>query len=46
MVYLDTSALVPLFIREPEIDAVLGWLESSGDLLAVNEWAHPAVSAV
>jgi uncharacterized protein len=38
MVYVDTSALVPLFIREPNSDAVLDWLESSGERVAISEW--------
>jgi len=38
MVYVDTSALVPLFIREPSSDAVIDWLESSGERLAISEW--------
>ena len=39
MIYADTSALVPAFIREPKSEAVLAWLESSGELLVVSEWA-------
>jgi len=39
MVYIDTSALVPAFIREPKSEAVLAWLESSGEGLLVSEWA-------
>jgi predicted nucleic acid-binding protein len=38
MVYVDTSALVPLFIREPNSDAVIDWLESSGERVAISEW--------
>lgn len=38
MLYIDTSALVPLFIREPKTDAVIDFLESSGERLAVSEW--------
>lgn len=38
MVYIDTSALVPLFIREPGSDAVVDWLDASGDRLGVSEW--------
>lgn len=38
MIYVDTSALVPLFIREPNSDAVIDWLESSGERLAISEW--------
>ncbi|MGA7983558.1 MAG: type II toxin-antitoxin system VapC family toxin [Burkholderiales bacterium] len=39
MVYVDTSALVPIFIREPKSEAVLGWLEASGERLAISEWS-------
>jgi predicted nucleic acid-binding protein len=38
MVYLDTSALVPAFIREAKSDAVVAWIESSGARLVVSEW--------
>ena len=38
MVYVDTSALVPLFIRESSTDTVIDWLESSGERIAVSEW--------
>jgi predicted nucleic acid-binding protein len=38
MVYIDTSALVPLFIREPNSVAVIDWLESSSERLAISEW--------
>lgn len=38
MIYVDTSALVPLFIREPSSDAVIDWLESSGERPAISEW--------
>ena len=39
MVYIDTSALVPAFIREPKSEAVLAWLETSGEGLVVSEWS-------
>lgn len=39
MFYVDTSALVPAFIREPKSDAVLAWLETSGQRLVVSEWS-------
>jgi predicted nucleic acid-binding protein len=38
MIYIDTSALVPAFIREPRSEAVIAWLESSGARLALSEW--------
>lgn len=39
MIYIDTSALVPAFIREPKSEAVVGWIESSGERLAISEWS-------
>lgn len=39
MIYVDTSALVPIFIREPKSEAVVSWLESSGERLAISEWS-------
>ena len=39
MVYVDTSALVPIFIREPKSEALLGWLEASSERLAISEWS-------
>jgi predicted nucleic acid-binding protein len=39
MIYVDTSALVPVFIRESKSEAVIGWLESSGERLAISEWS-------
>ncbi|MHB8623435.1 MAG: type II toxin-antitoxin system VapC family toxin, partial [Sulfuricaulis sp.] len=39
MIYVDTSALVPIFIREPKSEAVIDWIESSGERLAISEWA-------
>ena len=46
MVYVDTSALVPFFIREPKSEALIAWLESSGERLAsvseamMEEWSR------
>lgn len=39
MIYIDTSALVPAFIREPKSEAVLAWIEVSGEGLVVSEWS-------
>ena len=39
MIYIDTSALVPVFIREAKSEAVIGWLESSGERLSISEWS-------
>lgn len=39
MIYVDTSALVPVFIREAKSEAVIAWFESSGERLAISEWS-------
>ena len=39
MVYIDSSALVPVFIREAKSEAVIGWLESSVERLAISGWS-------
>lgn len=39
MIYIDTSALVPAFIRESKSEAVLAWIEASAEGLVVSEWA-------
>ena len=39
MIYIDTSALVPVFIREPKSEAIIGWIESSGERLSISEWS-------
>lgn len=39
MIYVDTSALVPVFIREPKSEAVIEWIGSSGERLAISEWS-------
>ena len=39
MVYVDTSALVPMFIREPKSEALLEWLESREERLVISEWS-------
>jgi predicted nucleic acid-binding protein len=38
MIYLDTSAAVPLFVREPASAAVDAWLESCTDPIISSEW--------
>lgn len=40
MVYLDTSVVVPMFVREPASEAVLAWLESAGEALISSDWMH------
>ena len=34
-----SSALIPLFIRESTSDALLDWVDSSGDHLAISDWS-------
>ena len=38
MVYLDTSAAVPLFVREPASEAVDAWLEACIDPIISSDW--------
>ena len=38
MIYLDTSAAVPLFVREPASEAVDAWLESCTDPIISSDW--------
>jgi hypothetical protein len=38
MVYVDTSALVPMFFNEAGTDTVLAWIEASGERLAISDW--------
>jgi uncharacterized protein len=39
MIYIDTSALVPVFILEPKSEAVVRWVESTEERLAISEWS-------
>ncbi len=38
MIYLDTSAAVPLFVPEPSSDRVVEWLGSCTEVLASSDW--------
>ena len=38
MIYLDTSAAVPLFVREPASAAVDAWFETCSDPLLSSDW--------
>jgi predicted nucleic acid-binding protein len=38
MIYLDTSAAIPLFVPEPASDAVDAWLEACDDTLISSDW--------
>ena len=38
MIYLDTSAAVPLFVQEPASAAVDAWLESCTDPIISSDW--------
>ncbi len=48
MIYLDTSVVLPLFVREPGSDAVRNWFEAlPTDELTVSEWTRTEfVSAI
>jgi hypothetical protein len=38
MIYLDTSAAIPLFVPEPASDAADAWFESCEDTLIASDW--------
>lgn len=38
MIYLDTSAAIPIFVPEPASDAVDAWFESCNDTLISSDW--------
>lgn len=38
MIYLDTSAAIPMFVQEPASDAVDAWYESCPDTLVASDW--------
>ena len=38
MVYLDTSAAVPLFVAEPSSDAVERWFRECDDAMVSSDW--------
>jgi predicted nucleic acid-binding protein len=38
MIYLDTSAAVPLFVQEPASETVDAWLESCTDPIISSDW--------
>jgi predicted nucleic acid-binding protein len=38
MIYLDTSAAVPLFVPEPSSAAVDAWYEGCADILVSSDW--------
>lgn len=38
MIYLNTSALVPLFVREPTSQAVSAWFAASAETLVAADW--------
>lgn len=38
MIYLDTSAAIPLFVSEPSSDAVDTWFESCDETLIASDW--------
>lgn len=38
MIYLDTSVVVPLFVREPASEAVSDWFGANTDTLVAADW--------
>ncbi len=38
MIYLDTSAAIPMFIPEPTSDAVDAWFEACDETLISSDW--------
>lgn len=38
MIYLDTSAAMPLFVQEPASEAVDAWMESCTDPIISSDW--------
>jgi predicted nucleic acid-binding protein len=38
MIYLDTSAVVPMFVPEPASNTVDAWYESCADSLVSSDW--------
>lgn len=38
MIYLDTSAAVPLFVTEPASDRIESWLDACDEPLVASEW--------
>ena len=38
MVYLDTSAAVPLFVQEPASDRIAAWFAACADPIAAADW--------
>ena len=38
MIYLDTSAAVPMFIPEPASDAIDAWYQSCADVVVTSDW--------
>jgi len=38
MIYLDTSAAVPMFVPEPSSPAIEAWFESSAEPLVSSDW--------
>jgi predicted nucleic acid-binding protein len=38
MIYLDTSAVVPVFVQEPASEAVDAWMESCSQPLVSSDW--------
>jgi hypothetical protein len=41
IIYLDTSAAVPLFVPEPATDGIVAWLEDCTATLVSSDWILP-----
>jgi predicted nucleic acid-binding protein len=41
IIYLDTSAAVPLFVPEPATDGIVAWLETCPATLVSSDWILP-----
>ena len=45
MIYLDTSAALPMFVPEPASPAVDAWFEACTDPLVASDWIVPEFSS-
>jgi predicted nucleic acid-binding protein len=45
VVYLDTSVIVAALTKEPRSEAVLAWIDTTAETLAISEWGMTEVSS-
>jgi uncharacterized protein len=45
MIYLDTSAAVPMFVPEPATDRIAAWFESCEEPVVSSDWILPEFSS-